>query len=310
MSKKISVVVIAGLLLVCCVTAAYADEKCNLRTMIGTYAFYEKGSNLIMDPFQQPYPFHWAPTAYATFANVAEITFKNGVGHGYYWIYIGALGSRSYDPYPVDVTITEMSPDCTGKMRYAISLPGIPSAIIEERIIVFDNGQEVRTVPTSIQNGIETLAWLGAGHRISKSSKPVTFCGQHTAHGAYVLSAENIIALDPTLAVADTLLIRQDVSHNGDYTGTLYEKIGPKAVQTQVLGTIKVNPDCSFTSTLEIPEFFPGVVLVGKGVFFNEGKEYYVLTLDDPTLPPDLQGIKFSFGYGQRASPKPKRDPD
>jgi hypothetical protein len=116
------------------------------------------------------------------------------------------------------------------------------------------------------------------------------------------LSAENIIALDPTLAVADTLMIRSRVSENGDYTGTLYEKIGPTAVETQVLGTIKVNPDCSFTGTLEIPEFFPGAVIVEKGVFFNEGKEYYMLALDDPALPLDLQGIKFSFGYGKRIS--------
>lgn len=302
MRNQITVIATAGLLLVCClaVPAAFAQEKCNLQTLTGTYAFFEKGSSLILDPSQQPFPLHWA-AALAPFANVAEITFTpESGGEGFYWIYIGALNG-GFDPIPVHVTITEMKEDCTGKMRYSISLPGIPSATIEERIIVFDNGREFRSVPTLIENGIPTLAWTGTGHRISKSPKPVHFCGPQTAHGTYLLTAENIIAVDPKTAVADTLIIREDVSLTGDYTGTLYEKIGPVSVETPALGTVKVNPDCSFTATLKVPEFFSDAITM-KGVFFNGGKEYYALAIEDLSLPPEQQGIKFSFAYGKRIS--------
>jgi hypothetical protein len=281
------------------VPAAYAQGKCSLQTMVGTYVIYEKGSSLIMDPSQQPYPLHWA-AALAPFANVGLVTFKpNGVGDGYYWIYIGALPHASYDPIPDQVTITELNENCTGKFTYVANLPGGLSATVEERFIVFDNGREFRSVPTSIQNGLPTLAWLGTGHRISKSAQPVKFCGQHTALGTYLMNAESIIANDPAMGVADSLFIRADVSLSGDWTGTLYEKIGPVSVETAALGKFTVNPDCSFTWTLKVPEFFPGEI-VSKGVFFNQGKEYFSLALDDPTLPPEQQGIKFSFGWGKR----------
>ena len=49
------------------------------------------------------------------------------------------------------------------------------------------------------------------------------------------------------------------------------------SVETPALGTITVNPDCSFTSTLEVPEFFPGAIVL-KGVFFlffYEGKDMF-----------------------------------
>ncbi len=306
MHNKMTIVAMAALFLVCCaaVPTAYAHEKCSLQTMVGTYVIYEKGSSLIMDPSQQPFPLHWA-AALAPFANVGLVTFKpNGVGDGYYWIYVGALPHPSYDPIPDRVTITELNEDCTGKFTYVANLPGGLSATVEERFIVFDNGREFRSVPTSIQNGLPTLAWLGTGYRISKSAKTVRSCGPHTAHGTYLVNAENIIATDPKTAVADSLFIREDVSMNGAYTGTLYEKIGPVSVETAALGTYTVNPDCSFTSTLRVPEFFPDPIVI-KGVFFNEGKEYYALAIDDPALPLEQQGIKFSFIYGKRIGQMP-----
>ncbi len=302
MRTKITVVAMACLLVCWCVAvpAAYAKEKCSLQTFAGTYVFYDKGSSLILNPSQQPFPLHWAGAS-APFLALGEATFTpDGVADGLYWMYIGAL-NVGFDPIPVHVTVTEMNEDCTGKMQYSVTVPGILSAAVEERFILFDNGREFRSVPTSIVNGIPTLAWIGTGRRISKPGEQVHSCGPQTAHGTYVLSAENIIAVAPTTALADTLFIREDVSLTGDYTGTLYEKIGPVSVETPALGTFTVNPDCSFTSTLKVPEFFSDTIVV-KGVFFNEGKEYYALALGTPGLPPEQQGIKYSFGYGKRIS--------
>jgi hypothetical protein len=106
-----------------------------------------------------------------------------------------------------------------------------------------------------------------------------------------LLTAENLVAADPHTAVADALFIREVVSPTGDYTGTLYEKIGTVSVETPALGTITVNPDCSFTSTLEVPEFFSGAIVI-NGVFFNGGKEYYALAID--------AGVPYSFVQGKR----------
>lgn len=282
------------LLFYCCfaVPAADAQGKCSMQTMAGTYVFSHKGSSSILDPTVQPYPFHLSG-ATAPFITVGEISFTpDGEGDGFYWIRIGTLNA-GLDPVPVHVTITEMNEDCTGKMRYDVSLPGIPSATIEERFISFDNGREFRSVPVAIVNGVYTLAWIGTGHRISKSSGPVNSCGPQTVHGTYLVTAENIIAVNPTTAFFDTILFRLNISLNGDYTGMLYEKLGPISVELPVSGTFTVNPDCSYSWNLNV-QGIPGTIGV-RGVFFNEGKELYGLAMDP-------EGIKYSFAQGKRVS--------
>jgi hypothetical protein len=198
-----------------------------------------------------------------------------------------------FDPIPVQVTINEINADCTGKFTYIANLPGGVSATVEERFVLFDNGTEFRSVPTSIQNGIGTLAWIGSGYRISKSSAPL---------GTYVLSIQNIIVDQPTISIADTVLIREDISMSGDYTGKMFEKYADHPpVESWVQGRVTVNPDCSFSNNLQIPDYF--VNLLGKGVFFNQGKEFYMLVPGDPALPMDQQWLKYSFVYGKRVGP-------
>ncbi len=186
------------------------------------------------------------------------------------------------------VTITEMNKNCTGKMRYDVSLPGIPSATIEERLIVMDNGQEIRSVPTSIENGLPTLAWIGYGRRIRRAEEPVTSCGPQTATGTYVFSCENLLVSPANnfLNVADAVLFRITGTLDGTYAGTLYETVGAyRPVETHILGKTTVNPDCSFSQTLQIPEFFAdGPPVDIRGVFFNEGKEFYSMPITDGIL--------------------------
>lgn len=292
---------IAFLVCLCiAVPAANAQANCTLQTVVGTYAMHELGASHFLDPTLQP-NLHFVG-ATAPFANVGLVTFKpNGIGTGYYWIFAGALNG-GFDPIPVEVTITELKQDCTGKFTYVANLPGGPGATIEERFVLFDSGREFRSIPATIQNGIGTLAWIGSGHRISKSSSPPNFCGQQTAIGTYVLDIQNIIVDQPTVAIADTVLIRQDVSMTGDYSGKMFEKYADHPpVTAQVQGKVSVNPDCSFTSTLLIPEYY--VSLLGKGVFFNQGKEFYMLIPGDPALPIEQQWLKYSFAHGKRVAP-------
>jgi hypothetical protein len=296
MAKKVTIITIAALLacLSLAVSATRAQEPCSLKTMAGTYAFYERGSSSILDPSgQPPFPVHW-PGAIAPFITVGEVTFTpHGLGEGFYWIRIGSLNG-GFDPIPVQVQITEMNGDCTGKFRYAVNLPNVPPATIEERFIVFDNGREYRSLPTSIEGGVPTLAWIGAGRRIRKPSQPVNSCGPQSAHGTYLISAENIIPVDSTSAFTDTILFRLDISMAGDYTGMLYEKLGPLSVELPVSGKFAVNPDCSFSWDLDLViNEIPATVGI-RGVLFDEGKEFYGLAMDE--------GMLYSFAQGVRVS--------
>ncbi len=284
--------------------AANAQGNCSLQTMVGTYTMHELGASHFLDTTLQP-TLHFVG-ATAPFANVGMVTFKpNGIGKGYYWITLGAL-SGGFDPIPVEVTITEINADCTGKFTYVANLPGGLSATVEERFVLFDNGREFRSIPRTIVNGIGTLAWIGTGYRISKSSKPPTFCGQQTAVGTYVLDIQNIIVDQPTaqgnVSIADTVMFKEEISMTGDYTGKMFEKYADHPpVESWIQGKVTVNPDCSFSSSVQIPEYY--VNLLGKGVFFNQGKEFYMLIPGDPTLPMDQQWLKYSFIHGKRVGP-------
>jgi len=301
------------LLCVCiAVPAAYAQkekDKCSLNTFAGTYVTFDRGSSLTIDlssmgvlspaPGAPSSPPAWAAMGFVPFVDIGHVTFTpDGVGDGYFWMWAGSV-SATLEPIPVHIIVTEMNEDCTGKFQYTLA----NGAAIEERFIIFNDGREYRSVPTTLAPpGIPTLAWIGTGHRISKRSEPVNSCGPHTAHGRYLLACENILrsGLYPTRAVADTFLLRSDISRTGDYTGTLYEHYGAKAIELPVNGTMSVNPDCSLTDTLDIPDISSTVIL--KGAFFNEAKEYYSMGILNPTKPPDPahQDIKYSFCHGTR----------
>jgi hypothetical protein len=241
-------------------------------------------------PPPEYFPFY--PGVIAPFATVIEVTFNSkGVGNGFYWIWAGALGGAP-DPTPVQVTITKMNPDCTGDLTYVV--PASPPNIVVERFIVLDNGRELRSINISLSNGIPGLVWTGTAHRISKSSKAVNSCGPQTAQGSYLTSCENLLEWNAGTAFSDALLLRYDVDMTGNYTGTLYESVGGRFVDgLPVNGTITINPDCSSTQVLNIPAISGSVL--AKGIYFDEGKQAYLMAVNWPDIPPDQQGIKYSL---------------
>jgi hypothetical protein len=300
--SQITVIALVCLLFSWCIAAptAFGQGKCSLQMMAGTYAMYERGSSLLVD-WNPPGYFPFFTGAMAPSVNVVNITFNHkGVGKGYFWMWAGGVGA-TLDAIPVEVTITELNEvNCTGKFTYTVTLPGGPTATIEERFISLNNGQEMRTVPTSVQNGIPGIVWTGTSHRITKGK--ARSCGPRTAHGSYVTSCENIITQDAHTAIADTLLIREDVSMSGDRTGTLYESLGGFSVDgIPAWGTVTVNPDCSFTSTINFQASFGQIGPIdSRGVYFNQGEEFYSLAIYDESVPPDQQYIKYSFCQGTR----------
>jgi hypothetical protein len=287
MRNQIAVITLAILFLCFCMAApvAYAEGKCNLQMAAGTWVGYERGSslNVVVNPPPQDFPFFTG--AMAPFVNIVHVTFNSkGIGKGYYWIYTGAIGATE-KPIPVEVTITEMNEDCTGKFQYMSG-----SATIEERFILFDDGREMRSLPRSIENGLPGLVWTGTMHRISEGSAAVNSCGAQTAQGKWLTSVENIVWWSGDTAWADAVILRQDVSDTGDFAGTLYEKLGDRSnIELAIWGTVKVHPDCSFTQRLHI-QGFPGPPLIIKGVYFNKAKEAYAMAL----------GFPYSFGHSER----------
>jgi len=102
------------------------------------------------------------------------------------------------------------------------------------------------------------------------------------------------------MAVADTFLLRMDVSMDGDYTGLLYEKYGAVSIDgLPVSGTFTVNPDCSFAATLDVNPSEEGAI-EDRVVFVNEGKEFYRLGILNPSRPANDKGIKYSLCQGPR----------
>ncbi|MFI5097667.1 MAG: hypothetical protein ACHQT6_06795 [Candidatus Acidiferrales bacterium] len=303
--KKLVLLAVVLLLSATCTWAQLkipADEghqKCTLQTMTGTYAFSERGSSSYADmtgtAMSPPAPPPFWNALDAPFATVGEVTFApNGVGEGFYWIWTG-LVPATLDPIPVTVTITEMNPDCTGKFSYTV--PGTPPVNIVERFIAIDEGREFRSVPATIENGVPGLAWIGEGHRIRKADEGARSCGAQTAHGTYVTTAINVVNFFGTTGFADALIMYTKNSKTGQFTGTLYEKLGvfPEPIEDPIYGNVTVHPDCSFEETLYIPAI-SGIVPI-RGVFYNEGKEFYAMAVNDPANP---GGIIYSIGEGKR----------
>jgi hypothetical protein len=281
------------------VPAAQAQGMCRMETVTGAYVFYEKGSSSIFDPNSQPYPFHWAGAS-APFVTIGEVTLgPSGVGEGFFWIRVGSFNGGP-DSLPLQIVVTEMNEDCSGKLRVSFTLPGNPApTIVEERFIAVDNGRELRFIPTSIVNGLSTEAWVGEAHRISKPGEPLYTCGPQTAHGTYVMAVENLVRMGTNPILSDALLLRLDISMTGDYTGMLYEKLGPTGnIELPVWGTMSVNPDCSFATTLNFSiQGVPKIAPV-RGIFFDQGKNLFVLNVNVGEF-----GTRYSFGEGQRISP-------
>ena len=299
MRNGIAVAVIAGLLISLgfAAPAAQAQAPCTPETFTGTYVFQERGSSAVFDPASEPYPFHWAGS-YAPFVTLGEISMgSDGVGQGYYWVRIGSL-SGGPDPIPVEVTVTELNEDCSGRFSYEFYLPGAPGpTTIEERFVLVDNGREFRSIPTV--TGIPALAWIGEGHRIAKLGEPPHTCGPQTASGSYLMTVENLVRLGATPILSDSVLLRFHTAMTGEVTGTLWEKFGPTGdIELPVWGTLTVDPDCSFDATLQAFILGKLATIPIRGVFFDQGKRLFGLNVHvGPT------GTQYSVGSGERIGP-------
>jgi hypothetical protein len=292
----------AGLLMCFGVTvqAAHAQEVCSSRTLVGTYAFQEKGSSTII-PSLTPLaavPNHWAALI-APYDVMGLVTFPpEGDGEGFIWVRSGAVNSGSFK-LPLQIQ-GSMNANCTGDFTATVTLP--PGSTPSTETIVGHsfasvNGQDFYTIPTSASDPF--LAWIGVGHRIGKGGNAAETCGPETAQGTYLVTAENIVPNPglpsvPAEAFSDAILLRMDVSMSGEVTGVLYEKFGPVPFNdSDVTGTMTVNADCTYSLELTFKRGSTDVTPEIEGVFFNQGKGLYGVF---------VSGFPFSVVQGERIS--------
>jgi hypothetical protein len=272
---------LVALLLCLWPATSYGQGNCTLQNIVGTYALTSTGASTIVAG-TAPDTFHWE-ALYGPIALVGVINIKrDGTADGKYWLVAGAwnLGLDAV-PWQADVTLNS---DCTGE--FVSSYEG--STLIE-RFVVLGNGREIRSVAT--QTAVPTGNWLSTAHRIDGSPRSAHRgpCGQHKVHGDYLFECKNIFAFPPpNPSFAGAIHIRMLIAPSGDYTATVYGKVGPDSTPFPAFGHLTVHDDCTAEGTLE-STFLP-TVSHARGVFFNEGKQGYWLPLanelpDGSTVP-------------------------
>ncbi len=269
------------LCLVLSLPALYGQGNCTLTNIVGTYAFSFTGASaMITGPASDA--FHW-DALYAPIAGVGIYTIKpNGTATGKYWLVAGVI-NLGLNPVPWDAVIT-LNSDCTGTMQSSFN-----GAVLKEQFVVIGNGREIHAVAT--QTAMPTGNWHTRAYRINGS------CSQNKVRGNYLFECKNLFPLPVPPACSRHLRgaihIRMNIAAGGDYTASVYGKVGPDNTPFDAFGNIKVHDDCTAEGTLATA-FLP-TISHAKGVFFNEGKQGFWLPLVMEL--PDKSTVNQPYGY-------------
>jgi hypothetical protein len=271
-----------GVILLCLVTgisAAYGQGNCSLKTIAGSYAFNFLGSStLVAGPAADQY--HWS-ARYAPIVGVGIISIKpDGSAASTFWMDSGTF-STGLTSATLPATFT-VNPDCTGVLQYPGTAPG---QIIQERLVILDNGNEIRSILATAETFTPTNTWISTFRRVGGA------CTQSKMAGSYLFSCRSLFPTppgSPIASAAGSALIRVEIARDGSATGTFMGKFGPQVVPPiPVTGSFCMNGDCTAGGTLD----FGSGISTARGVIFNEGKEGYWLPLvNDPGAVPQPYG--------------------
>lgn len=264
-------------------SALYGQGNCTLHNTAGDYAFAFTGTSAIVaQPPVAADGLHWN-ALFAPIAGVGIYSIKpDGSVPGKYWMVAGAR-NFGLTPIPMNGSIT-LNRDCTGTTE---SLFG--GAILREQFVVTGNGREIRSV--AVQTAAPTGNWHTTSYRIGS-------CGQRNVRGDYLFECKNLFPLptpspeNPTI-FGGAIHIRMKIAESGDYTGTVYGKVGPDNTPFDVNGRIVVNDDCTAEGTLA-GAMLPAVSQA-RGVFFNNGKQGFWLPLAG--LLPNGSTVNQPYGF-------------
>ena len=272
---------LVALLLCLWPATSFGQGKCTMQNIAGTYALAATGASTIVAGTAAD-TLHWN-ALYGPIANVGVFTIKpDGTADGKFWLVAGAWNfGLDAVPWHADVILNA---DCTG--RFESNFGGSP---LVEQFVVLGNGREIRAVATT--TAVPTGNWLTTAYRIVGS------CGQHKVHGDYLFECKNLFELpvpppDPNI-FGGAIHIRMKIAPGGDYTATVYGKVGPSSTPFPAFGYVRVNDDCTAEGTLETPAL--PTVSHARGVFFNEGRQGYWLPLVNAL--PDGSTVPQPYGY-------------
>jgi hypothetical protein len=205
----------------------------------------------------------------------------DGNAKGTYSGLFGLVPVGYSQPVPWTAIFTVRS-DCSGVMRAPNAFGGINTDVI----VILDNGREVRTL------GIDgaPLAWQFRMVRISRADEDAPMCGPDTARGRYLMQCDGFEVESPGpppryAGVSPLFLF--DVGADGAVSGLQFARNHPQE-GVPVTGTVKVDPDCTGRTTMQT-EALPGMTILGKSVYYDNGKEAFggpVLALSGATPVP------------------------
>jgi len=270
--KRVAVLVLAFLLLGA--SLASAEAPCSINTVRGTYALELKGQgfwgDLLLPPYPPPVP-PIPPVLPLLLGKALPIYFagtftisQDGSAVGSYWGLFGMVPVGAVDPEPWSATVT-VHPDCTGELTYPNAFGGINV----EKLVVLDNGREIRTV--SIAD--TPMPWQTTAIRIGRPGGSVPMCGPGTARGRYVMRCDGIEGAPPPAYNGVSSMFVFEVAADGTMTGRQFGR-GHPLEGYETGGVVSLKPDCTLEIT-QWTEALPGATILAKGVFYDNGREMF-----------------------------------
>jgi hypothetical protein len=261
-----------------------AEAPCSLNTVRGTYAVETKGQlfqggiSPVPGPGGLPLLNGYLLPIYA----VGTMTIaRDGSAVG---AFAGQFGIMPYESNDWTATVS-VNPDCSGELEY--QTPFGTTNI--EKIVILDNGREIRTVAIAAPAAFHTNAV-----RLRRANGGGPLCGPNTVRGTYVMRCDGLEG-DPSSmtfgSVDDMFLL--EVAADGSITGRHFGlRRSPEG--NPIGGEVTVKPDC--TADLSLEAAVPGGTLVseGKAVFYDNGNEMFgaplYVKIGDTPVPAPFAG--------------------
>lgn len=271
-----------------------AQAPCSLQTITGTYAIKGTGEAFVgQGPGPVPYPSIAGALTPVALVGIVQIH-RNGAVTGSFW-------ANSYGQPPMKVeswdgTIS-LDASCMGDWSYMVELPGPVYLPVQEKIVVLDQGKEIRSV--SMKHPNPFVVWDMTARRISGSLVTGGKCRQDMSKGTWVNVCRSYVQAPGTpMVVAMAGMIPLTMDALGNFEGTFYAKMGPQSFETPVEGTVTVHPDCYADLKMVVPAW-GGAGSESALVLLDEGKEAWSLlthnVAPDGTKTPHLPGLCTMF---------------
>lgn len=257
------------LLLVVGVMPANAQGPCSVNTIAGTYAWEMKGQafqgGIAATPGPGGVPLLQGTVFPIYMTGVATVG-RDGIGQGSYSGLFGLVPLGYPEPLPLTTMTFTVHSDCTGEME----APNGFSGINVDKIVILDEGREIRTVGISGA----PFAWQFTMVRIGRGAEPAPLCSPDAIRGSYVMRCEGfeVTSPGPPPAFVGVLpLFVIDVEADGTITGRHFSRDHPTE-GFAVSGQMTVNPDCTTASAIQT-DALPGATILTRGVSYDNSKE-------------------------------------